>query len=582
MSKLEQLQGAKRLNDLAHLLGYSPSALGYILYKLNDEEKYRCFTIPKKSGGVRKICAPHPHLSLLQNRLRKLLCACVKEIQKENSKYWNSSHGFRNRMNGDHRTIVSNADVHRNRRFVFNVDIENFFDTINFGRVRGLFIKDRSFALEPKIATIIAQIVIYENAVPQGSPCSPIISNLIGNILDVRLIALAMDCRCTYTRYADDLTFSTNLREFPSAIAENFNGQFWVAGKKLMSVVERCGFKLNDKKTRMSLNQSRQTVTGLVVNQKPNVNQQYYRLVRSMCNSLFHKGEYYRMEIDGYETTSNPIPLEGMLSHIYFVKHRKDRSDEQNKNAKFVPPKAFVKLYKRFLFHKNFATLDSPLIVTEGISDVIYLKYAIRSLVDRSQPDENVFVNREFSYVKFLRPSSTVKNVLDLGNGTSGQAKLISSYRAIMSTYHFKPKGFPVIIVCDNDNGAKGVFKNASKEIQNNSNQKVCCDVSDDSQYSFYWICENLYLVKVPSSSDAGESEIENLFSDDILATKLNGKRFDWSNKLNPESSYGKVMFAKQVIQRNWMSIDFSGFSELIRRIQMCIAHYKEQSKTDE
>ncbi|HET8700960.1 MAG TPA: reverse transcriptase domain-containing protein [Nitrococcus sp.] len=101
----------------------------------------------------------------------------------------------------------------------------------------GLFeVPDRIFSLDPAVATVIAQIACHENALPQGSPCSPVISNFIGNILDLRLLALARDAHCTYTRYADDLTFSTNEKLFPGEIAINTHGSEWSAGDKLLSL----------------------------------------------------------------------------------------------------------------------------------------------------------------------------------------------------------------------------------------------------------------------------------------------------------------------------------------------------------
>jgi len=200
----------------------------------------------------------------------------VRERKLENERFWFASHGFH-----QGRTIVSNAEVHKRRRFVFNLDLADFFGTINFGRVRGFFIHDTMFSLEPKVATIIAQIACHDNALPQGSPCSPVISNLIGNILDSRLLALARDAHCTYTRYADDLTFSTNEKLFPTEIAVNVHGADWEVGTLLRKTIEKTGFFINPVKTRMSLRQSRQTVTGLVVNAKANINQDYHRGARA-------------------------------------------------------------------------------------------------------------------------------------------------------------------------------------------------------------------------------------------------------------------------------------------------------------
>ena len=109
--------------------------------------------------------------------------------------------------------------MHKNKRHVFNVDLKDFFPSLNFGRVRGFFIKNAHFQLEPKVATVIAQIACHDNELPQGSPCSPIISNFIGHLLDVRMANLAKKTKCNYSRYADDLTFSTNWKEFPEKLA---------------------------------------------------------------------------------------------------------------------------------------------------------------------------------------------------------------------------------------------------------------------------------------------------------------------------------------------------------------------------
>ncbi len=350
MSTLEQLKSAKSLGDLAKILGYTPKGLSYILYiryKLDPKEKYRTFEIPKKSGGTRTIQAPEKKLLLLQKRLSEMLYECVNELKGEHPRFWHASHGFQKK-----KTIVSNADVHHGRRFVFNVDLEDFFDTINFGRVRGFFIHDNTFKLDPSVATVIAQIACHENALPQGSPCSPLISNLIGNILDVRLLSLARATQCTYTRYADDLTFSTNETLFPTDIAVNVHGSDWEVGDKLRYEIEGAGFSLNSGKTRMSLRHSRQTVTGLVVNAKVNIKQDYYRSVRAMCNAVFQKGTYSQPLDDETETKSNLYPLEGMLSHIYFVKARRDRSTKINKLAieakEFCQPQALKSYTETF------------------------------------------------------------------------------------------------------------------------------------------------------------------------------------------------------------------------------------------
>src|SRR6202040_3753547 len=106
-----------------------------------DPLKYVTFDIPKRKGGKRSISAPHPMLALLQHRLSKLLYDCLVELKKGPSPWRSLAHGFE-----QNRSIITNATLHKRRRYVLNLDLEDFFPSINFGRVRGFFIKDQHFA----------------------------------------------------------------------------------------------------------------------------------------------------------------------------------------------------------------------------------------------------------------------------------------------------------------------------------------------------------------------------------------------------------------------------------------------------
>ncbi len=176
-----------------------------------------------------------------------------------------------------------------------NVDVENFFGAINFGRVRGFFIKNRHFELAPRVATILAQIACHNNALPQGSPCSPVLSNLIGHVLDIRLAALAHRVGCSYSRYADDLTFSTSKLIFPLEVAQRVEGteHGWRAGADLESIILRSGFVINAGKTRMQYAGSRQDVTGLIVNSRVNTRAEYRRRARAMVHRLLKTGKFH-------------------------------------------------------------------------------------------------------------------------------------------------------------------------------------------------------------------------------------------------------------------------------------------------
>ncbi len=142
MSQLRTLQSASSLRDVANLLHIRPANLSYILYHLRPETKYSTFTIPKRNGGTRIIMAPAEPLKIVQKRLSVLLQDCLDENQtrKDNDRI---AHGFKRR-----RSIITNAKQHRHRRYVFNVDLSDFFPSINFGRVRGYFIHDSHFSLQ--------------------------------------------------------------------------------------------------------------------------------------------------------------------------------------------------------------------------------------------------------------------------------------------------------------------------------------------------------------------------------------------------------------------------------------------------
>ena len=271
MSRLATLKAATSLSDVARLLHFKPKAVSYILYIQPEATKYKTFQIPKRNGGQRTIKAPVDALKVLQRKLSDLLLDCVDEINTARQRKDRIAHGFKRKL-----SIITNAREHRCRRWVFNLDLEDFFPSINFGRVRGFLLKNRDFELHEEVATVVAQIACYENSLPQGSPCSPVISNLVAHLLDMRLVKLASEAGCTYSRYADDLTFSTNKKEFPPDIAvplvvEGVESHLWLPGEALQKIIERSDFRINAKKTHQMYRASRQSVTGLVVNKRVNV-----------------------------------------------------------------------------------------------------------------------------------------------------------------------------------------------------------------------------------------------------------------------------------------------------------------------
>ena len=547
MSRLDKLKKTESLSHLAELLGYKPKAVSYILYKITEDEKYIVFEIPKKNGGKRRIKAPTEKLKHLQSRLADLLNECFDQISNE-SKQKSLSHGFRK-----NHSIVTNAEKHKNRRYVFNVDLQDFFPSINFGRVRGFFIKNNHFLLNPKVATVIAQIACHDNELPQGSPCSPIISNLIGHLLDVRMANLAKKSKCTYSRYADDLTFSTNKKDFPESIAIVKDNSNWVSGSKLIREIEKVGFSLNTKKTSMQFKSSRQMTTGLIVNEKVNIRREYYKIARAMCNELFKTGRFFLNNKNENKGTINQ--LEGVLSFIYYIKRPYDKSEDRRNK-----PNAITKLYRNFLFYRHFCSNQMPVILSEGKTDVIYLKCALKQLENVYPEFIEVKDNVTEYKISFLNFSENFKDVFGISSGTSGLYDLMGMYKYSMSKFKNNELNFPVVIIIDNDCGAE--------KIKRKLNIK-----DGDIPQKFYHFFENLYVLIIPKNKNKA---IEDIFEPEVILRKIDGKTFNRNKKIDTKKEYGKSVFAEKIIREDQQNINFDGFKEVFDKLKSTIADYSQ------
>ncbi|EAD3044335.1 TPA_asm: RNA-directed DNA polymerase, partial [Listeria monocytogenes] len=148
---MKTLKNIENRTDLADYLNIPIKRLTYILYIKRTENLYYSFEIPKKSGGVRNIDAPKSELKALQKKLATSLTKYQEILQKSKRKAPNISHGFEKG-----KSIISNAKIHRNKKIVYNLDLEDFFESFHFGRVRGFFEKNKDFELSTEVATIIA------------------------------------------------------------------------------------------------------------------------------------------------------------------------------------------------------------------------------------------------------------------------------------------------------------------------------------------------------------------------------------------------------------------------------------------
>jgi RNA-directed DNA polymerase len=329
---------------VASLLDVKYTHLTWCVYRVPLCLQYTHFLLPKKSGGNRTIMAPVSTLKLIQRKLSQVLAAVYKPKP--------SAHGF---LRG--RSIVTNAKQHAGSKYVLNLDLKDFFPSINYGRVRGMFM-GTPYRRNPSVATLLAAICCADNQLPQGAPTSPIVSNMICAKMDSQLQKLAGENRCFYTRYADDITFSTDARRFPQALAiappSDELGPT-IVGPALVSVIQSNGFEINDNKVRLQGRGARQEVTGLTTNRLPNVQRRFAAQIRAMLHAWERYGHdesereflaHYDHKHRLYE--KNPPRFKnvvlGKLSFLAMVKgvqdptYRKLAMQYQSLNPEFILP----------------------------------------------------------------------------------------------------------------------------------------------------------------------------------------------------------------------------------------------------
>ena len=562
----------KSRSDLADYLNIPPSKITYILFKRGVDSYYTEFEIPKKSGDPRCICAPTGDLKGVQRQLADALWEHQKSIYEELGINPNISHAFE-----EGKSIITNARIHRNKRIVVNVDLSDFFDSIHIGRVCGFFEKNKHFNLPHEPAITIAQLACYQGKLPQGAPTSPIITNLICQVLDMHLLSFAKRYRLDYTRYADDITFSTNDKAF----LEIWNSFYAELEKK----VKKAGFSINEKKTRITYRDSKQVVTGLVVNKKISVDHAYCRKVRAMAHSLYTNGSY---SVDGVE--GNIRQLEGRFAFIDQIEKYNNICDSAGKHNAFTL-NGREKQYQQFLFYRYFFDVDKPLIVTEGKTDVRYIKAALRSLYADYPELVEKDANGKFIYkVDFFKRSKRFKYLFNLAlDGadsltdlydyftSKGKDKRINYLAYFIRITQRKPQN-PVIFVYDNE------IANKSKPLYKFSNHANLNEAQKQSLEKNLFLrltpCGNLFLLTNPLVEERTESEIEHMFTQETRSIELGGKKLSLSSDFDNTRFFGKDHFSNYVLA-NYSTIDFSGFRPLLNALRTLLQEY-EKDKSEE
>ncbi|WP_259344005.1 reverse transcriptase domain-containing protein [Burkholderia pseudomallei] len=330
----------------SRILGIPYSTLKGIIY---PRPPYKRFTIKKRDGTDRVIFEPRNRLKIIQERTLKFL-------QERCGPFKPAVHGFVSK-----RSILTNAQVHCSQKIhhVFNIDLEDFFPSISFYRVRGVLEK-HPFNCSHQVATVIAHICTLDKMLPQGAPTSPFLSNLVCRSMDRDLTDLARKSLARYSRYADDITFSFPVRKtsrLPASICHVDEDGELLIGTELHDIVTKHSFKINAAKTRLSDRTRRMEVTGLTINRFPNVPRVFIDRIRG----ALHAWEKY-----GYDAAEKAWSKRVVKAALMGAPYEKKPWKRQVRRGRM--PKLKNVLWGKLLYLK----------MVRGKDDLIYTRLAER------------------------------------------------------------------------------------------------------------------------------------------------------------------------------------------------------------
>lgn len=535
----------------------------------NIDKHYTEFSIPKKySNELRTINAPDSELKKIQKQIKRLI-----ENQLLSKKYYFNISSQAYQKN---KSIFTNAQIHRNKKYILHFDIEKFFDNITFRRINGFFQKNKRFNLPYNISTILTRLCCCKGHLVQGSPISPIISNLIGDGLDYKLRKLSNKYHFIYTRYADDMIFSTN----DSKIINNKLQEFM---KALQDIIEREGFSLNQRKYTLMEPNVRHYVTGLTNNKKVATPIEFYKTTRAMANHLYKYGEInVNGKIFDRNSPSSPLDIvEGRLNHIYHIE-QENRKLYQEHSAGFeyfpITPLDYQKHtnklkinndtgnvinelsgkeleYSKFIFYKKFFYGNSIKVFTEGKTDTRYIKKAY----DVLKPNSNSI--KLSSIESLLNHNNIVTKIFNLHKGGNGLNSIFDMYIGGQSnetkyfnyTKYFNSKTLPilpVIILMDFELKKNSPLINF---INNIANAQIKGEKKDKEKQ----------MLKNKIQQELKEKGYYHIYSNLYLAVTTDLKEITYNtNTLNIDrdiEDYFDINFVKDMAQRNMIRIKSNG-----------------------
>ena len=317
--------------------------------------RYKTFHIRKKSGGLREINAPCYQLGFLLYILNTVFKAVYTPSE--------STMGFT-----EERSVVTNAQIHIGHHYVFNIDLENFFPSIPQARVWAR-IQLPPFNFPKEVANVVAGLCCHTNAdmtgnvLPQGAATSPLLTNAICDTLDRRMRGVAKRFGLHYSRYADDMTFSSMHNVYQEG--SDFRNE-------IKRLIEEQGFKMNEKKTRLLRDGVRQEVTGLTVNQRVNVTRKYVHDIRWIlhCWEKDGYGKAYALFYDYYKRTKGYIKKgEPVMENVIGGKLNYMRMVKGENNT------TYRKLLERFLKLQGLVFVDTE--TDKGKSYIYVYSYPV-------------------------------------------------------------------------------------------------------------------------------------------------------------------------------------------------------------
>lgn len=371
-STLSNRQDVVELLNIVNKIMFGEKSIDFdlklVMYFANpdlSQNRYSTFLIKKKSGSYRTLNSPTFYF--------KAILRCFSKILEILHVPNDVAMGF-----VVNRSIVDNAKVHVGANFVYNIDLKDFFHSFDRNRVK-IALMSNPFNLngyKEKLAFFLACLFTHpinvcddtKLVLPQGSPISPILTNILCQKLDRRLSGLAKRFKSKYSRYADDISFSSNENVF-----NNYNFQ-----KELKRIIEEDQkLTINNRKTRLQKKGFKQEVTGLIINEKVNVSRKYVKQLRmwiyfiekyglDKAEMIFRRD--YIKEKGHIKNISNPMinVLNGKLTFLKMVKGDQDET--------------YLKLYDRLnkiVGNKNPLDILIETWSTDGIEKAMDLYYSI-------------------------------------------------------------------------------------------------------------------------------------------------------------------------------------------------------------